>query len=28
MIKDLDIILKEGEGYKVDFKRSPNKDID
>jgi ATP-dependent DNA helicase RecG len=28
MIKDLNIILSGGEGYEVDFKRSPGKDLD
>ncbi|MCL2148585.1 MAG: putative DNA binding domain-containing protein [Methanomassiliicoccaceae archaeon] len=27
MIKDLEIILSEGEGYKVEFKKSPDKDL-
>ena len=27
MIKDLDMVLTEGEGYKAEFKKSPDKDL-
>ena len=27
MIKDLDIVLAEGEGYKIEFKESPDKEL-